>query len=238
MASKYSDYELATLKHKYVVEPGGKPQVNITAMAELLDLGKSDAFAFKAAKLGTQGWFQYIKDKQDTGTRVHGYMEAYILGNPIEARTDELGHVDAIEAWMNRDRPKLLAAEFIVVNPGVGYGGRGDLLVAINNEVWLIDLKTGKHFPVPHTLQLAALRYAERAVYNEQGMLTETMEMPHVDHTADLYTRNDGTFDLIEVPADYDAYDTFTDLVLAYHWATSPEMKKLTKEGKAADAPY
>lgn len=225
-----TDLELALTKHKYVVKPGGSPQVNITAISGLLDIdGKSAAFAGAAVKLTKEGkdhraeW----KESGERGTRVHGYMENFLLGKPIEMREDEGGYVDALEKFLVEKNPiNILPPEFVVVSPKHGYGGRGDMLVKFDDQVTLCDLKSGKEYAIEHTLQLAAQRFAQLAEYDVLGCLTRSVAMPEIDRAGCLYVKDDGTYEFVEYPADAAAFRVFLDLLHAYRWTREPVIKE------------
>lgn len=230
-----SDLELAISKHRYVVEPGGKPQVNITAIAKLIDDGKSSAFAGSAVKITKAGgdYRQDWKESGELGTRVHGYFENFLLGKPIKYRAGEEGFVGSLEAFIKVEDPQLMMdPEFVVVSQH-GYGGRGDLPAVLqrDGEPWLIDLKTGKRYGVEHSLQLAMLRYADLAVYDPDGMLVGTEPMPEFKHAGCFYANADGSYDpendLVEYPADEAAFDAALSLLNAYNWTRTPIMRKI-----------
>ena len=67
-----------------------------------------------------------------------------------------------------------------------GYGGTYDLLMMIDGELWLIDIKTGKGLYPEFALQLAAYRWADYIIL--PGDPT-TYDMPNVDSTGVLHLR-------------------------------------------------
>jgi hypothetical protein len=226
----------AALKHKYRL-PSGTPVVSVTAISGLLDIGgKSSAFAGAAVKLTKQGvdYRAEWRAKAERGTRVHTYCEAFLRGEPAEVAEGDGGFVDALEKWMVAERPVMRAQECIVLSD-TGYGGRLDLLATINGEEWLIDVKGGKPYPIEHTLQLAAYRYADGvAIYDEAGALKSIDSPPlrRIERAGCLYLREDGTYSMTPYPADHDAFLTFRQLLDAHRWATSDAMKALEKEAR------
>lgn len=231
-----NDLELALSKHKYVAKPGGEPQVNITAISGLLDIGgKSSAFAGAAVKLTKEGrdYRAEWKESGERGTRIHGYMEKFLAGESIEMRDDEKGYVDALEKFIVEKNPvNYLTPEFVVVSPDFGYGGRGDMLVVMDDLLTLCDLKSGKRYAIEHTLQLAAQRFAHVAHYDEEGNLTRTPPMPVIDRAGCLYVEEDGTYEFVQYPADWEAFSVFLNLLDAYNWSRSPLMTAATKVWK------
>jgi hypothetical protein len=233
-----SDLQLALDKHKYVSTPGGQPQINITAIAKLLDInGKSSAFAGAAVKITKEGgdYRKLWKESGELGTRAHGYCENFMLVKSIEYRAGEEGYVVALERFIEEKNPvNYIPPEFVVVSPQHGYGGRGDLLITFDDQLTLCDLKSGKKYAVEHTLQLAAQRYAELAVYDKDGVLTGSHPMPEIDRAGCLYVNEDGTYEFIKYPADSEAWNVFLGLLDAYNWANNETMKELSNSWKKA----
>jgi hypothetical protein len=208
----------------------------VTAISGLLDIDKSGAFAGAAVKLTKAGedYRAVWRAKAERGTRIHQHCESWLRGEAVEATDDEQPYLDALEKWMLTDAPVLLMSEGIVLSE-CGYGGRFDIIAAVGARTALIDVKTGSQYPVEHTLQLAAYRYADGiARYDAEGELdrVEPNVLRCIDWTGCLYLNGDGTYALIEYPADHDAFLTFRQLLDAHRWATSPTMKALTKEAR------
>ena len=226
-----SDLELALKKHKYVTEPGGTGQVNVTTISKLIDDGKSSAFAGAANKITLAGgdYRKEWKESGEQGTRVHGYMENFLLDKPIDYRPGEEGFVKALRLFITEEDPQLIIPpEFVVVSPEHGYGGRGDLCAALKSYgrgIW--DLKSGKKYAVEHTLQLALLRFGKLAVYDDNDMLIGCKDMPEVETAGCVYVNADGTYDVDEYPADEDAFAQAVALLGVYNWTRTPEITKL-----------
>lgn len=225
-----TDLELALNKHRYVAEPGGRGQVNITTISKLLDInGKSSAFAGAAVKITKAGGDHRAEWKKsgELGTRVHGYMENFLLGKPINFRSGEEGFVTALERFIGAEDPQLiLDPEFIVVSSEYGYGGRGDLCATLKNYgrgVW--DLKSGKRYNIEHTLQLALLRFGQLAVYDDKGMLIGSKEMPVVETAGCVYVEASGEYEVVTYPADRDAFHQAVALLGVYNWTERPDIK-------------
>ena len=133
--------------------------------------------------------------------------------------------------------PELIEQEAIVLS-AKGYGGRFDLLFKARTgphagKTVLCDLKTGRRYALEHTLQLSAYRYASGiASYGPDGELGELRPLPAVNLAAGLYVSEDGSYELIEYPANRSAFRAFCALLEAYQWARSDEMKTTIKESK------
>ena len=57
-------------------------------------------------------------------------------------------------------KPEVIVHEFSFASDELGYGGTIDMVCKINNEVWLIDYKSGNSVYESHFLQMAAYKKA------------------------------------------------------------------------------
>ena len=229
-----SDLDAARISHKYRL-PDGTVAVNVTTISDLLDNGKSGAFAGAATKLLREGkdYRKEWKDKADRGSRIHAHLESWLRHEDIEVAPEEEGYVDALSAFIQEHVPNVLAMEAITLSMH-GYGGRFDLLAELDGLNWLLDLKTGKQYPVEHTLQLSAYRYADGiAQYDDSGtLLPDLLPLPPVDKTGCIYVHEDGSYQLVEYPADRSAHQMFLRLLDVYLWTRSEPLSTLVKEAK------
>lgn len=233
-----TDKELAA-DHKYKLL-SGEVAVNVTAISGLMDDGKSGAFAGAAVKLTLAGknHREEWKASGERGTRVHGHCEAFLRGKGIDQADEDKGYVDALEKFIIDVDPEVIELEEIVLS-SLGYGGRFDMIIRPRQgkyagKVLLVDLKTGKQYAVEHTLQTAAYRYADGiAVYGGKGELASLRKLPIIEHAACLYVAEDGTYRLVEYPADEQAFGAFRALLKAYLWTRTPEIKAVVKASKA-----
>ena len=121
------------------------------------------------------------------GTQVHDAAERLILGEEIswmddygKARYSQIVWEMILrfhEFWTNA-KPELISTEEFVFSDKFKYAGTADLLVKMNNETWLIDLKTSNAVHKSYDLQLAA--YA-KAIEEKKGI--------KVDKTAILWLK-------------------------------------------------
>lgn len=229
-----SDLDLALNKHKYKLLDG-RIAVNVTTISGLLDDGKSGAFAGAAVKLTKEGvnYRDEWNARAERGTRVHGHCESFLRGEDIDCLPSEMGYVDAVELFMVEHVPLVVELEQIALS-SKGFGGRFDMIVEIEGENWLLDLKTGKKYAVEHTLQLSAYRFADGlAVFDEEGALTSLRPLPEIDRAGCLYVNEDGTYTLSEYPADLLAFKSFCNLLSVYQWARTDDVKAVVKESRA-----
>lgn len=232
MAKGDSDRQLAE-KHKYRLL-NGEIAINVTAISDLMDDGKSGGMAGAAVKLTKAGLNYHTewKARRDLGTRAHGYLESFLDRQEIDQVAGDDGYVDALERFILENDPEVIAKEEIVLSEH-GYGGRFDLIAKIGGETGLIDLKSGGAHAQAHTLQLSAYRFADGlAQYDPVGNLLGLNPMPTIDWCAALYIRGDGNYYLDRYPADEEAFSIFCALLGAYKWSHSATMKALIKEAK------
>jgi len=63
------------------------------------------------------------------------------------------------EFW-NTHKPELVTTEYHLFSDAHKFAGTADLIVKINNQLWLIDIKTSNSLHTSHDLQLAAYAIA------------------------------------------------------------------------------
>lgn len=219
-------------KHRYVSEPGGQPLPSVTKILKRFDPDgeKAIRFAWAAVKIGRN--FQKVWGASGTkGTRVHRAMLDLIQGFPTEVEPEDELLVSSVRLWLLEAEPELIDAEVIVVHPKVGYGGRFDLIVRIDGEIWLIDLKTGKRYLREVLLQVAAYRFARRAVYDGEGNFIGTKALPKITRVGALYADEKGRpAELVPLDVDphwnifdpdrvSDAFKAFCKIKDLYDWA-------------------
>ena len=213
-----TDAQLAE-SHKYRL-PNGEIAVSVTSVVGFPDGGKSMAFAYAAHKIAKAGG--HFRDewdaKRDKGSTIHGYMEKWLNGEPVQATGDENDYLDHLARWIEDYEVEPISQDCVVLS-NKGYGGRFDLLatITVNGErkVALIDLKTGSPYSTQLTLQLNAYAHADGiAVYGEDGELKALQPLPEIDMLAGLYVTAD-SYNFVEVPFGFDELDTFLALLNA-----------------------
>lgn len=208
-----SDIELAD-KHKYRL-PNGEIAISVTRLTGLLDDGKAGAFAGAAVKI-TKAGGDYRAEwaaKAKRGTRVHEHALAWSNGEEIDQAEDEEPYLDALAAFIMDHTPKWLEREVVVLSDR-GYGGRLDKIAEIDDEIWLLDYKTGRPYEVEHCLQLNGYAFADGiAEYNEDGNLAKLRPLPEIERAGDVYLHDDGTYELIEYPLGPEPFGLFCHLL-------------------------
>lgn len=99
------------------------------------------------------------------GTQVHEAAEALVLGQEV-SWMDDYGNakysqivwemiLKFYEFW-NTHKPELISAEDFVYSDEYKYAGTADLVVKMDGETWLLDIKTSNSLHKSYDLQLAS----------------------------------------------------------------------------------
>ena len=101
------------------------------------------------------------KAAADMGTRVHRAVELYLKGEDCDLTGIERPFSAFLDWRFSWDQFELLASEVMTYDTyRNGYAGTADIIARLNNEVWLIDLKTSPRIYDEYGMQLAAYQYA------------------------------------------------------------------------------
>lgn len=159
----------------------------------------------------------------DFGSLVHTYAYNHVIGQPMPPDPDVepfMGQYLAfLDAWGVDITSDIEAAETTIISRKHRYAGTGDVWLWLptgkggKRELWLVDIKTSRKAPVnrvyvDQVLQLAGLRYAEKAILPDD---TE-VDVPKFAGTALLNLRADA-HQLIPLPADREAHKAFVNAV-------------------------
>ena len=130
--------------------------------AWLKDVGhNSDIIARKAA---------------DEGTQVHNAIEAFLEGKEIKWMDDKGHAIYNLDVWRmilrfsdfwKTHKPKLIASELHLFSDELQVAGTMDLVVELNDKLWLLDIKTSNSLHTSHNLQLSAYAKAWNETHNE-----------------------------------------------------------------------
>lgn len=127
--------------------------------------------------LAGKGWDEaefLKKEAGDKGNKIHHAIEQLVLGNEIkigdsfpdsegnysEVTVEEWDAVMSFIDWWNDSKPKLIACEQVVANHEEKYAGTIDLILEIDGEVWIVDLKTSQNIWMNHRLQVSSYKHA------------------------------------------------------------------------------
>lgn len=76
------------------------------------------------------------------GSDVHNSIENYIKFDIIDIPEEYKGYFDAFLKWWNTFHPEVIASETKVYHKLLRYAGTIDLVLNINDEIVLVDIKT------------------------------------------------------------------------------------------------
>jgi hypothetical protein len=182
---------------------------------------------------------QQWETKRELGTRIHGMAHALVLGEPVphdeEAEPFFSQYLDFLNAWDIDIDKHVEAAETTIVDWRNEYAGTGDIWLHLpidkdgapsrRRTLWLVDIKTSVDKPADvvysdQPLQLAALRYAPKALLNDD---TE-VDVPKFAGTAILNLRP-GAHALVPIPTDRDTHKAFLGAAVLQRYFHGQDMK-------------
>jgi hypothetical protein len=118
-----------------------------------------------------------IRRAGDEGTEVHKAVEEILAGEELHW-IDERGYFNYnLEVWKmilkfvdfwTTHKPKLLHSEVFVHSKELRTGGTVDLIVEIDGEVWILDLKTSNAVYKSYEIQTAVYRECWNELYEEK----------------------------------------------------------------------
>lgn len=174
------------------------------------------------------------------------------LGNHLHhgalswTQSEEFDEDDTTEPYMNAlagfftdHSPEWIEVERTVLydNPkSQAYRGQFDWIATIECPVcsvgtrckWLGDWKSGNYYPASQTLQLSAYRHAQHMTIWEGKVEKIDKPVPVVRHAGVVLLGGDGNYQLVELPANGDAFGTFQRMRDAYTW--HQQMKRWDRE--------
>jgi hypothetical protein len=171
-----------------------------------------------------------VRKTRDTsasmGTAVHHLADMALRppgSDPTGWKVDESTqpYLDAYTAFVERYSASSFVSSEKMVWSLNGYGGTYDLLMMIDGQLWLIDIKTGKRIDYPeYRLQLAAYRWADSIILEGNPL---SYPMPEIERTGILHLRPDAGYPLgyrlWDIPITYESdYITFLGLLEAWKW--------------------
>ena len=151
------------------------------------------------------------------GTDLHTYGERLSAGGPVEIPDLYLGPAQAYARFLDRWGIEPIATETPLANTVYGYGGTADLwatIGALDGEVALIDLKTGRAVYDSTALQLAAYRHADLW---QPTKGEESEEVPEVAATYVAHVMSDDV-ELVPVETGAEVFQTFLYVLQTARW--------------------
>lgn len=169
---------------------------------------------------GAVGWLKgaAFRDRDraaDLGSLIHATTEAHALGKPMP-KWPKIAEpqMAAFLKFLDDCKPEYLASEASVYNRSERYAGTLDAIAKIDGRTYLIDTKTGKGVYPEVALQLAAYRYAE-FIGLPDG---DERAMYDVDDCACLHLPKEGGYQLLQVRADEEVFQSFLYVREVFRW--------------------
>ena len=106
-----------------------------------------------------------VRRASEEGTQVHDAIERFLKGEEIIWVDENKRANYSLEVWKmilkfsdfwNTCKPELIASEIHLLSHEHKYAGTCDLVVKIDDKVWLLDTKTSNSLHTSHNLQLSA----------------------------------------------------------------------------------
>jgi hypothetical protein len=125
-----------------------------------------------------------VKKAAEEGTQVHEMVEEYLNGNELNF-LDKNGYpqynpdvwqmfLRFVEFWETY-KPKLIETEVHLFSDELKVAGTCDLICEINDELWILDVKTSNHIQLTYELQTAIYTQCYKECYGKdiqhQGIL-------------------------------------------------------------------
>lgn len=132
---------------------------------------KGYAFSQWQKDLGHNADF-ILQRAAETGSKVHDAIDQYLKGVEVVWEVDKQNYtleewkmiLKFVEFW-ETFKPEIITNEVSIISDTYRTGGTIDLVCRINNEIWLIDAKSGNAIHDSHELQIATYAY----LWNEQN---------------------------------------------------------------------
>ena len=148
------------------------------------------------------------------GSEVHDLCDRIAKGEDIKhVHPEHQGHVDLFKQWISDFNVEFYETEITVWSDTHGFAGTLDAICRIEDEVVILDYKTGKSVYSEVALQLNAYANAD-CILDPDGT---RRELPEVEAGAVLHLRADKA-ELIPVRLGDDIFDVFKNLIVASEW--------------------
>ena len=113
----------------------------------------------------------------EEGTQVHDAAERYLKGEKLQWFDEKGTSIYSLDVWKmilkfhdfwNTYKPTLVESEIHLFSDQFIYAGTCDLVLEINGEKWMVDIKTSKSLHTSQELQLAAYSQAWNENFEEK----------------------------------------------------------------------
>lgn len=167
------------------------------------------------------------------GSGVHHWADMVSRGSVIDSKAlgipDE--YIPYLDAWrgflafLEACGGTIVSSEHAVWS-NAGYAGTYDLIVSLQDELWMIDIKTSKGYYPEYALQLAAYGYADYIILEKDPT---SYPMPSIQRYGVLHLRPDKYTEgwkLIEYPVTDQDYITFLGALEVWKWRAENRFSK------------
>lgn len=160
-----------------------------------------------------QSYKKTVQAAADIGSEAHDLMSKFLLGEVFTS--DNIPYLGFRKWWIDissNNSVKVLGSEVQISCPY--FGGTYDLLLQINDKIYLVDFKTSNHVSYKYYLQLAAYKYMlELQGYKIDGVIILQVNKSKIEYTEYLL--------LFDIPEHLDfinkCLNTFFSLVYGYY---------------------
>ncbi len=129
------------------------------SVSTILDQVRSKSYEAMVARIGQEMADELMSAAAARGTRIHKACEDWLNVEPAVYEEGDLPYMVGFRNWWAVNKPTLVASEIFLLSTKYKYAGRADLVVEIDGQPWLIDIKTGVD-SVRHGLQLKLYQQA------------------------------------------------------------------------------
>lgn len=157
------------------------------------------------------------------GTDVHVLAERLVHGDEVDVPGHLAGHVKGYADFLDRFGVDPILTERSVAHRGLYYAGRFDLIAWLNDDLWMLDIKTSTNVYGETALQLAA--YAGADFYVTDDDPDTEHDLPECRRFGVLHVTEYGT----SLYPMRDAWDDWTAVLAVAKRRKDIEAHKLTE---------
>ena len=131
----------------------------------------------------------HIRDTAgDKGHKIHKAVENYLYNKDFEYDIETTKYLEQFRKWFENNNIKVIDTEKFVVNKTIGYAGTIDLILKINGQLYIVDIKSSNYLYASHRLQLSA--------YKHCGYETAKLALLHLKEDSYDFIDTDDNFDV------------------------------------------
>jgi hypothetical protein len=169
-----NDHKQITLPDSRYYRRNGKFYPSITFVLQIYPKGKQFENWLKQVGFASE---YIVKKAAEDGTKVHELAEKYLLGEELSF-LNKHGQpqydsdvwqmfLKFVEFW-ETVKPKLVETEVHLFSDELQVAGTCDLIVEINGELWLLDIKTSNQIHSTYELQTSVYSQCYKECYDKE----------------------------------------------------------------------